>query len=108
VAIYDLYGFASNDLHAAKSLLEEVLSVEFDIRDSEYQGGEYFQWGRTSGEHFVLKRNVDPVDGSAAETSFSTYGILLYLNDTPRAKELQEKIQQEARGFVILRHEDLD
>ena len=103
MAMYDLYGCESDDIHAAKKLLEEVLSINFDLRNSEYQGGEYFQWGRTSGEHFVLKRNIDPIDGGAAEMSFSAHKVLLYLNDTPHSKDLREKIQQGAKSFVVLR-----
>lgn len=108
MAVYDLYGSASDDILGAKELLEESLGVKFDSRDSEYKGGEYFQWGRTSGEHFVLKRNLDPIDGGPAEMSFSAHKILLYLNDISRAEELQEKILQGAKDFVVLRHEDLD
>ena len=108
MAIYDLYGCTSDDICGARELLEAVLSVKFDIRESEYKGGEYFQWGQTNGEHFVLKRNVDPVDGEPAEMSFPAYKTLFYLNDTLHSKELQEKFQQEANIFVRLRHEDLD
>lgn len=108
MAIYDLYGSVSGDINEAKELVESALGVKFDLRESEYQGGEYFQWGATVGEHFVLKQNVDPVDGGVAELSFPTYSILLYLNDTPRSRELQEKIRQESGNFLLLRHEDLD
>ena len=108
MAIYDLYGSTSDDILGAKELLEDSLGIKFDARDSEYQGGEYFQSGRTSGEHFVLKRNLDPIDGGPAEMSFAAHKVLLYLNDTPRAKELQEQIHQRAKNFVALRHEDLD
>ncbi|ALV08951.1 hypothetical protein [Roseateles depolymerans] len=107
MATYDLYGSPSEEFHQAKKVLESALEVKFKVRESEYHGGEYFQWGMSSGENFVLKRNLDPIDGDPAEISFPVYNTLLYLNNTPRSKELQEKIRQRASGFVALRHEDL-
>ncbi len=108
MAIYDLYGSILDDIHKAKDILETVFGIKFENRFSEYKGGEYYQWGQTSGEHFILKRNVDPIDGEPAEILFPNYKILLYLNDTPCSKELQEKIQKNTNIFTALRHEDLD
>jgi hypothetical protein len=108
MAIYDLYGSASDDIDGARSLLESSLGIAFQARDSEYQGGRYFQWGLASGEHFVLKQNIDLVDGEPAEMAFPDQKILLYINDTPNSKELQEKIHRGAKTFALVRHEDLE
>lgn len=108
MAIYDLYGCASHEIHHVKEHLEAVLQIRFDTRESDYQGGEYFHWGSTSDEHFVLKRNIDPIDGAPAELRFPAHKILLYLNDTRRSEELKQKIREGVKDLVILRHEDLD
>lgn len=108
MATYDLYGSLSKDIHAAKHILELALGIKFEGRDSWYQGGGYFQWGSAGGEHFVLKRNSDPIDDVPSEMSFPAYKILLYLNDTVRSTELQEIICQGDTSFVALRHENLD
>jgi hypothetical protein len=92
MAIYDLYGFLSDDINGARGLLETSLGIKFEVRDSDYQGGEYFQWGKTIDEHFVLKRNVDPIDGEPAEMSFPDHPVLFYVNDTPRSDDLQTRI----------------
>lgn len=107
MAIYDLYGFSSADLKEAKNILEAALSIHFDARDSAYEGGDYFHHGERDGEDFVLKRNVDPFDDEPAELSFPTYPILLYVNDTLRSEELQQKLAQVEGNLVLLRHEDL-
>lgn len=104
MAVYDLYGFLPDDLDRARYLLEDFIGIQFAARDSEYQGA-YFQWGKTNGEHFVLKRNVDPIDGEASEMSFSEYKILFYVNDSLRSRDLQAKMTQD---FILLRHEDLE
>ncbi|MPS29594.1 MAG: hypothetical protein E2576_01070 [Alcaligenaceae bacterium] len=107
MAIYDLYGFMPDDIDGAKDVLESALGMQLDARDSYYQGGGYFQWGKTSDEHFLLKRNVDPIDGEPAEPSFPKYKVLFYANDTSRSESLQKMIDEAAKGFVLLRHEDL-
>lgn len=108
MAIYDLYGFLSNDIERAKKLLETSLGIQFEVRDSDYQGGEYYKWGKTGVENFVLKRNIDPIDGESVEMSFPGHEVLFYVNDTSRSAELQERINQKAKNFVLLRHEDLE
>ncbi|MDB5824325.1 MAG: hypothetical protein JWR21_3029 [Herminiimonas sp.] len=108
MAIYDLYGFMSDDMEVAKSLLEASLDIEFEVRDSDYQGGKYYKCGRTGVENFVLKRNVDPFDGEPAEMPFPDHKISFYVNDTLRSADLQNRISQKAKGFVLLRHEDFE
>lgn len=108
MAIYDLYGSSSDDLQMAKESLEETLSIRFDARDSEFHGGEYFQWRTTCGDHFLLKRNVDPIDGGPAELSFPRFKTLLCLNDTRCWKELHEKIRNDPADYALLRHENLE
>ena len=107
MAIYDLYGFLSDDIDGARRFLEASLGIKFEIRDSDYQGGEYYKWGKTGDENFVLKRNVDIIDGEPAEMSFPVHQILFYVNDTARSADLQEKMNQGAKDFALLRHEDL-
>lgn len=108
MAAYELYGFMSNDINGARNLLEASLGIRFDAHESDYQGGEYFQCGNTCGEHFVLKRNIDPVDGEPSEMSFPIYQILFYVNDAPLSIDLLERINQNAKYFVLLRHENFD
>lgn len=108
MAIYDLYGFLSDDIDEARNLLEASLGIQFEVRNSEYQGGDYYQWGKTRDEHFVLKRNVDPIDGEPAEMAFPKHRILFYVNDTSRSTALKERLSLETTNFTLLRHEDLE
>jgi hypothetical protein len=107
MTVYDLYGFMSNDIEGARNILESSLGIQFGVRESAYQGGEYFQCGKTNDEHFVLKRNVDPIDGEPAEMSFPVHQILFYVNDTTRSADLQNRMNEGARDFALLRHEEL-
>ncbi|MEO7496586.1 MAG: hypothetical protein ABIT83_11450 [Massilia sp.] len=108
MAIYDLYGSSSNELESARASLESAFGINFSAHDSEYYGGDYFRWGKSSEEHLVLKRNIDPIDGDPAEQSFPDYRILLYVNESPRWQFFRERIIEKATCFVLLRHEDLE
>ena len=107
MAIYDLYGCLTARLEEAKNVLETTLDIKFESRESAYQGGEYFRSGKTTDEHFVLKRNLDLFDNEAAEVSFVEYPILFYVNGTSRSLELQQKLVEKGKSIVLLRHEVL-
>jgi hypothetical protein len=105
--MYDLYGILSADMTEAKGILEAALDIHFEARESAYQGGEYFVFGKRTDENFLLKRNLDPIDGEPVEMKFPEYPILLYINDTLRSSDLQNQIGQQANKFVLLKHQDL-
>ncbi|WP_053199657.1 hypothetical protein [Herbaspirillum hiltneri] len=105
--MYDLYGILSVDLEEAKASLEAAFDIDFQARESAYQGGEYFIFGKRTEENFVLKRNVDPIDKEPVEMKFPEYPILLYVNDTPRSLDLQKRINQKASKFILLRSQNL-
>ena len=107
MSTYDLYGLKSDDLDGAKRLFDAMLSITFDPRESLYQGGDYYFYGDKSGEHFVLKRNLDPFDGDPSEINFPDYKILLYINDTHPANELRAAISSAESGVTHLRNEEL-
>ena len=72
MATYILYG-SKVSLTKAKEILEELLTLQFEARESEYQGGEYFHAGCMIAESFELKRNVDPFDGDPVEMNFPEF-----------------------------------
>jgi len=105
MAAYILYG-SKLSLAEAKEIFEELLTLQFEARESTYQGGEYFHAGSRTGEEFELKENVDPFDDDPAEMNFPEFPTLLYINATLRSDELRG-IMEHARGsFSLLRDED--
>ncbi len=105
MAAYLLYG-SKMFLAEAKEILEELLTLQFESRESDYQGGEYFHAGSLRGEDFVLKRNVDPFDGDPVEMMFPEFPIILYINATSRSEELTKSMAPAGSDFVLLRNED--
>ncbi|MCU0124080.1 hypothetical protein N8H41_08830 [Pseudomonas vlassakiae] len=102
--VYDLYGAEKSCLLSARSDVEKALGETFEERDSSYQGGVYYMWGKSDSENFVLKLNADPFDGDPVEQNYASYKILLYVNATNRSTEIEELISQ-GGGFKLLRHE---
>lgn len=106
MASYDLYGAASSDLDGARTCLETALTIVFEPRNSTYHGGNYFRCGKSEGENFILKRNVDPFDNEPAELDFPDSQLLLYVNKTLRPLDIQEVIRVGDTGFMLLQREE--
>ncbi len=102
---YVLYGSKLSPTEA-KSILEGMLTLQFEARESDYQGGEYFFAGNKAGENFELKKNVDPFDGDPVEMKFPEFPTLLYINATSRSTVLKKIIAHSGGGFALLRDEE--
>jgi hypothetical protein len=105
MATYILYGSEVSPAEA-KEILEEILTLQFEARESDYQNGEYFRAGNKAGEHFELKKNTDPFDGDPVEIKFPEFPTLLYINATSRSEELTKVLGHARGGFTLLRHEN--
>lgn len=84
--------------------MEIALGETFEERDSSYQGGIYYMWGRSDSANFALKFNIDPFDVDQVEQNYSSYKILLYVNATNRSADI-EKVISQGGIFKLLRHE---
>lgn len=104
--VCDLYGAEKTCLLSARSDLERALGETFEERDSSYQSGIYYMWGRGDSENFVLKLNIDTFDGGSVEQNCASYKVLLYVNATNRSSDIEKMISQ-GSGFKLLRHEVL-
>jgi len=104
----DLYGFGNDDLEAAKLAVEQALGIRLTAHESLYFAGNYYRLGRLGEEHFILRRNIDPFDGEPAELEFPEVGILLYVNETERPRELEQILTTKTPGLLLLRRGELD
>lgn len=84
---YLLFGLRSNDLHAARRIIEGALGVQMVLHESDYLG-EYYCFGDVGAEHFILQKNYDDVEGEWTEPNFSNYDFLLYVNETDRGADI--------------------
>lgn len=100
---YDLYGARNVSACQAKNNLENILGIIFEERESSFHGGVYFKY-KNQSENFILKNNLDLMDGEPVEQAFDQYPILLYINSTGRSAELSSKILED-ESFELLKHE---
>ena len=98
----NLYGSSNLTIEDAKSFLERKLNIKFLPKDSLYQG-EYYRYGEDGSENFLLKKNIDPLDGEPAELNFSNCSILLYVNHTERTTELNNLLNKDSLNIFLLR-----
>lgn len=105
MATYELYGYIGDEISYAKEFLEKAIGVELVARDSAYHGS-YFIYGDTSGEHLLLKKNLDPFDGDPVEISYGSYGVLLYANEVEPVRSIERFIVKD-NGFALLRREEI-
>ena len=105
VTHYDLYGCRLEDLESARAKVERALGVEFKAHESDYQGGDYYRFGSSEGESFLLKRNFDAVEGEWFEDKFKEHPILLYVDRTRRPKDIEKRLERSGSLFALLRRE---
>lgn len=82
-----LFGMADADLSRAGSLIERIVDIRLEMRDSYYRGGDYYLWKGTDVE-LTLQLNYDCLDEDLAEEDFPDSKILVYLSGSERAHEI--------------------
>ncbi|MDR0779520.1 MAG: hypothetical protein LBF16_02350 [Pseudomonadales bacterium] len=107
MAIYDLYEIDVGSIVEARSLLEAILSLSLEERDSSFHHGPYFAAGKTGEENFELKFNLDPYENEPSEGAYPNAKFLFYVNNTKRSPMLGEILSKANGSIKLLRHENL-
>jgi hypothetical protein len=103
---YDLYGYDDQDIEAARQAIQGAFDIALKAHESSYHCGAYYRLGDIGTEHFILQRNYDDCEKEWTEDTFQKYPIVLYINETIRAEELEKKLTSNQR-FKLLRREQL-
>ena len=98
--IYDLYGLKVDNIEQAKLLLEPVLDVHFELRESMYIG-EYYLGKINREKRYVIQNNYHEREGWIEE-KYKYFNILLYVNDPPNPDELHKKIVNLSDAVCLL------
>lgn len=101
---FDLYGYRNQNLEAIRLALQHALGVKLQAHESSFIG-EYFRLQNSVGEEFQLQRNFDPYEEEWAEDDFPDMHILLYINNTERAEELERLIAERIPELFLLRRQ---
>ena len=98
-----MYGCRLKDLETARTRVERVLQIGLEAHYSDYHGGDYYRLDSGSGESILLKRNFDAVEGEWFEDEFKEYPILLYVSETQRAEDIENRLASSDSEFALLR-----
>jgi hypothetical protein len=102
---YDLYGLRADDIETVREAVEAALEVKLIPHESSYIGDYYL--GKSGDEEFQLRKNSDPIDGEPVEDDFPKAGILLYVNKTQRAREIEKVLLARISGMELLARKEL-
>jgi len=98
---YDLYGLKLDNIEPAKSLLETILGVHFQLRDSMYLG-EYYLCKVNKEEKYLIRNNYFENEGWAEE-QYKNFKVLFYVNRPQNPDKLQQKIVNGSDNISMLR-----
>jgi hypothetical protein len=88
--IYDLYGLNVDNIESAKLLIESVVGVRFELRDSMYIG-DYYLSELTQEENYVIRYNYYEPEGWEKE-QYKDFKVLFYANCPKNPEELHRKM----------------
>jgi hypothetical protein len=102
-----VYGFASEDLEAARALIERALSIRLEVAESD-SPSRYFRGDVPSGPSVQIRRNIDHSSwqrsDSARKNAFPPwhpdYGVLLFVHGP--AQEIIEERLRVVPGLIFL------
>jgi hypothetical protein len=89
-----VYGFRSDDLEAARLLIESALSIHMEIADS--GNNRYFRADLSSGPSVQIRRNIRDV----FPPWHPDYGLLLFIHG-PAQESIEEKLHA-VPGLIFL------
>ncbi|NEQ99689.1 MAG: hypothetical protein F6K30_23805 [Cyanothece sp. SIO2G6] len=103
---YDVYGFKSDGMKAAKIIVESCLHIRLKARDSFFIG-DYYKFVNEEGEEFSIKENrerYDEDEENYREPDFQEFPVLLYIDGASEKNIGAYRKALTARKEVTLLH----
>lgn len=101
-----IYGLPAQPFEDLLKRLNSAFGIRLTAHESAYRGA-YYRSGPTGGEHFLLQPNYLAHGDEWIDEEHREYPVLLYVNETTRADEIDRMLQLETPFAVKLKHEDL-
>ena len=101
----DVYGFAHEDLEAARRAVESALSIRLEEAQEESSpGGRYFRWYVPDGPCVQLRRNsglYQRWQGRPSHPWHPTFGVLVFVHG-PAREPIAQSLQHGVPGLSFL------
>ena len=98
----DLFGLKSNDLEAARAVVERAFGLALEPRHSSYRGGDYYSNRLDNQDEIILQLNNDGEEGGWAEEDYKDFGVLLSVYSPENGDRYQKALVCANSGFVPL------
>ena|SRR5258705_8773309 len=109
MAIMDVYGFAHEDLLAARRVIEGALSICLEeAEEGNYPGGCYFCWYVPGGPCVQLRRNSGSYQkwqGDPSHPWHPAYGVLVFVHG-PAQESIVHRLQHGVPGLSFLERKE--
>jgi hypothetical protein len=99
-----VYGFAHEDLRAAREAVESALSVSLEQAEESDGSGTYFRWYIPDGPCVQIRSNSGSSlrwGGNPRQPWHPAYGVLVFVHG-PERESVLERLQQNAPGLSFL------
>ncbi len=103
---YVLYGLPDGPLEDYVQRLSSALGIGFTAHESSYRGV-YYSSGPLGQEHFDLQPNYLPHEEEWMVEKYRDFPVLLYVNETTRADELDRLLLAVIPSARRLKREEL-
>jgi hypothetical protein len=100
----DVFGFAHEDLIAARKVVETALSVSLEEAEESDGSGSYFCWYVPDGPCVQIRSNAGSSlrwGGEPPQPWHPAYGILVFVHG-PTRESIIERLQDSAAGLSFL------
>jgi hypothetical protein len=99
-----VYGFAHQDLRAAREAIESSLSIRMEEAEDSYEPGYYFRWYVPDGPCVQIRSNYGASlrwGGDPREDWHPAYGVLVFVHG-PARETIVERLRHGVPGLSFL------
>jgi len=104
MATMDVYGFAHEDLRAARKVIEGALSICLEEAEESDGSGYYFRWATLSDPWVQIRSNSGSSlrwGGDPPQPWHPAYGVLVFVHG-PAQESVAERLQHGVPGLSFL------
>lgn len=104
MATVDVYGFAHQDLRAAREVVESALSIRLEEAEESDGSGFYFRWAAVSDPWVQIRSNAGACQrwgGDPPVPWHPAYGVLVFVHG-PAQESVGERLRHGVPGIAFL------
>jgi len=108
MATMDVYGFAHQDLRAAREVIESALSIRLEEAEESDGSGRFFRWAALSDPWVQIRSNSDSSlrwGGDPPQPWHPAYGVLVFVHG-PAQESVAARLRHGVPGLAFLERKE--